>query len=148
MSLNLAHKVYEAWRNYRYPPKHRQLKREFSNLQEYFGLHPHTKPEDRIRQFREIANEQSRNYKRWILIGAGLTILGYGTVIFSPDIINEVKNFSEYLGRIAPYIIQPVGYVLGTGGLAQLIRNLSLNSEMRDYIRYTNEKLKGPKKIV
>lgn len=150
MLTNLATRVKEIWRDYISPPKHSQLAAEYSNLIIDLQTRPDTKPETRIRTLQAIADEQKRKYKRGMIIGGGLTALGFGTAQFEPKIINEIKNISENSAQILRYVTLTSGLV-GLAGFMHLARNYGLLWEIKKYVwekdKLVRAYIKGPKKI-
>ncbi len=152
MLQNLADRAYGVWADYRYPPKHRQLAEDFKNLITHLKNHQNIKPETTIRRLESIAKEQTAVYRGGMVIGLMASAFGIVTIVAQPHIVNELKEYSEYLSHIAHYSVIPTGAVIMISGLTHFIRNFSLNLEIGDYLREKDQLIKdyirGPKRIV
>lgn len=151
MLQDLADRAYGVWTDYRYPPKHRQLAEDLKNLITHLRKHSNIKPETTIRRLESIANEQAAAYKGGMVVGLMASAFGIVTIVAQPQIVNELKGYSEYLSYIARHSVIPTGAVIMVGGLTHLIKNFSLNLEIGDYLREKDQLIKGyikgPKKV-
>ena len=138
----MANKVLEAIRRYNHPPKHEAIVHEVKDIFRNYDTGKSTPP-DTIKNLELLVNNQVSSYRKGIVLGAIITALGGGALIFGPE-------FAETAGspNFANYVVRGLEALAAFSGLVHMIRTHSLYGNIKENldegIRYGMFSMKTP----